>query len=262
MAWERESDDLITRASITQQFDGLSGFYNDIAFGGLTTRIAATLAPDGAIRMEPSEFSLALVDVGIPISEITASYSVDFTGPRFAVQNLGMSALGGRILADPFEYSPGDPVNIIMLRPRSVQLQFMVDLAEFDDISLSGSISGRIPVTINSSTVTVTDGRLESDAPGGVIRYKAGAAAGVNAEIGLVSRALGNFQYDSLTSDVNYTETGDLILKMRLSGINPDMDARQPVILNLGVENNIPQLLRSLQATRDIEDILRKRGMN
>jgi hypothetical protein len=108
--------------------------------------------------------------------------------------------------------------------------------------------------------ITVADGRLESDAPG-VIRYQAGAAvAAGNSEIGLVSRALDNFQYDSLTSDVNYNEAGDLKLKMRMSGINPDMDARQPVILNLGVENNIPQLLRSLRATRAIEDVLQRKA--
>ena len=52
----------------------------------------------------------------------------------------------------------------------------------------------------------------------------------------------------------------DLKLQMRLTGINPDMDETQPVILNLGVENNVPQLLRSLQATRSIEEILEKRS--
>jgi hypothetical protein len=139
----------------------------------------------------------------------------------------------------------------------------MVDLAEFDDVELTGSISGRIPVTIGDEAITVTDGRLESDAPGGVIRYRsAGTGAVESSGINVVSRALGNFQYDSLTSDVSYTEAGDLKLKMRLSGINPDMDPLQPVILNLGIENNIPQLLRSLQATREIEDVLQRQNMN
>ena len=47
-------------------------------------------------------------------------------------------------------------------------------------------------------------------------------------------------------------------MSMRLTGINPDMDATQPIILNLNVENNVPQLLRSLQAVRSIEDILER----
>ena len=73
---------------------------------------------------------------------------------------------------------------------------------------------------------------------------------------------LSNFEYESLTSDVNYTEAGDLKLQMRLSGVNPDTDATQPIILNLGVENNVPQMLRSLRAIRSIEDILKQRTEN
>jgi hypothetical protein len=142
----------------------------------------------------------------------------------------------------------------------------MVDLAEFENIELSGSISGVLPVTISSKTLTIVNGRLESDPPGGVIRYLPGVdtedAEVSDSALGLVSRALANFQFDSLTSDVNYTENGDLILQMKLAGINPDMDDKQPVILNLGVENNIPQLLRSLQAIRSIEEILERRSAN
>ena len=55
-----------------------------------------------------------------------------------------------------------------------------------------------------------------------------------------------------------YTENGDLTLGMRLSGVNPEVDPTQPVILNLNVENNIPQLLKSLQAIRTIEEVLER----
>ena len=112
--------------------------------------------------------------------------------------------------------------------------------------------------------MTITNGRLDNDPPGGVIRYRpdmvTGDTVGPDSGFGLVSRSLANFQFDSLTSDVNYMENGDLMLQMKLTGVNPDMDASQPVILNLGVENNIPQLLRSLRATRSIEEILERQS--
>ena len=47
---------------------------------------------------------------------------------------------------------------------------------------------------------------------------------------------------------------GDII---RMSQ-RPDVDPTQPVILNLNIENNVPQLLRSLQAVRSIEEILER----
>ncbi len=46
---------------------------------------------------------------------------------------------------------------------------------------------------------------------------------------------------------------------MRLSGRNPDFEEGRPIILNLGVENNVPQMLRSLQAARAVEEILERR---
>jgi hypothetical protein len=131
---------------------------------------------------------------------------------------------------------------------------------------MTGAVSGVLPVTISGNNITIEDGRLESDSSGGVIRYHSGDApldaVASESGINIVTRALSNFEFDSLTSDVDFTKAGDLKLQMRLTGINPDMDATQPIILNLGVENNVPQLLRSLQAIRSIEDILERRTAN
>jgi hypothetical protein len=46
---------------------------------------------------------------------------------------------------------------------------------------------------------------------------------------------------------------------MQLTGRNPDMEGNRPIVLNLGVENNIPQMLKSLQAARAVEEILERR---
>jgi predicted acylesterase/phospholipase RssA len=129
-------------------------------------------------------------------------------------------------------------------------------------VTVSGSVSGEIPVTIRGNKLIIDGGYLENDPPGGVLRYRGGAADGIvddNSQLGIVTRMLRNFEFDSLTSAVNYSQDGDLVLKMRLEGINPDVDPTQPVILNLNVENNVPQMLRSLQATRSIEDVLEER---
>ena len=73
---------------------------------------------------------------------------------------------------------------------------------------------------------------------------------------------LEHFEFDSLVSDVSYEENGVLHLQMTLRGINPEQDPLQPIVLNLSVENNIPELLRSLQAVRSIEDILEQAARN
>jgi hypothetical protein len=58
---------------------------------------------------------------------------------------------------------------------------------------------------------------------------------------------------------MNLSQEGDLTLKLRLTGRNPDLEEKRPVVLNVEVENNIPQMLRSLRAARAVEDVLEKR---
>jgi hypothetical protein len=246
----------------SQRVTGLAVQYKDVAFTGLNTTITTTIDPSAGVTFSPASLSVDLLDVGVPVRSINAEFALDVADKSVQVDKVSMSLLGGQLLADPFRFGLNEEERYdIVLRPKSIQLQFMLDLAEFRDIKLSGSISGVIPMAITGKTITVTDGRLESDPPGGVIRYLPGLDAG-DGPLDLVSRALANFQFESLTSDVNYTENGDLKQQMRLTGINPDMDDRQPVILNLGVENNIPSMLKSLQAARSIEEILERNSAN
>ena len=109
--------------------------------------------------------------------------------------------------------------------------------------------------------MSVDGGTLTGEAPGGVIRYLPGIGGDQTdaSGIGIATRALSNFEYETLTSQVDYTTDGDLNLQMRLTGRNPDLEDNRPVILNLGLENNIPQMLRSWQAARAVEEILERR---
>lgn len=263
-----QTDDTITSydGAMTHKLEALAGKFNNIAFVGLNTRLAATLDSVSGSDVSPAKLDIGLLDIGLPVENIVADYAIDLEKRGVLVQGLSMAALGGEFVADPFAFSAAAAANPIMLHANSIQLQLIVDLAEFEDIEMSGAVSGTLPVTIKGNKMTIENGRLESEPPGGVIRYRAGDAAldAVVPDSGLtiVTRALNNFEFDSLTADVNYTEAGDLKLQMRLSGINPDMDATQPIILNLGVENNVPQLLRSLQAIRSIEDILERETVN
>jgi hypothetical protein len=246
--------------STVHTLDSLAGSYGDIGFVGLDSEIGMTLDWQADPSLSPATIEVDLIDIGFPIRDLRSRFTADIDGPAVDVESVAMTALGGTVTVDPFRFDLVADTNELMLRAREIQLPLMVGLADLEAVNISGSVSGDIPVTISNGKITINDGYLENDPPGGVIRY--GAAAGVvdeGSQLGIVSRTLSNFEFDVLTSDVNYTDNGDLELQMRLTGINPDVDPNQPVILNLSVENNVPQMLRSLQATRSIEDILEKR---
>ena len=245
--------------------DSLAGSYGDVGFVGFGTQVELSLESGKTPGIAPATFEMALVDIGFPIEDIGGRFVLDINNLAADIEAVEMSALGGVVRVAPFRFDLDAESNDIALDIESVQLPLMVGLADLDSVDISGTVSGGIPISIRNGKIVVENGYLEADAPGGTIRYGGGNAAGIaddQSQLGIVTRTLRNFQYEELTSEVHYNEQGDLKLQMRLTGTNPDVDPDQPVILNLGVENNVPQMLRSLQATRSIEEVLENKLSN
>ena len=260
VSWAVTDEGFAYTGTTLHSLDSLAGNYGDIGFIGLNSEIEVKIDWQAEPALSPAQFEVALIDVGFPIREMRGRVSADIATLAADVESVSMAVLGGNVTVDPFRYEHTAETNQLMLKAREIQLPLMVSLADLDAVEISGSVSGDIPVTLRNRKVIIDKGLLENDPPGGVIRY--GAGTGVTDEqsqLGIVTRTLKNFEYDVLTSEVNYTDSGDLKLQMRLTGTNPDVDPDQPIVLNLGIENNVPQMLRSLQATRSIEDVLEKR---
>jgi len=256
--WVAENDGYQVSGNTRVGLEDITGFRDDTAFTGLTTQLSAKIDTQTGHNFQSTALSLDLLDVGLPISEIEANFQIGADLSSVQVDMLSMQLLGGILRTDPFNYSMEVKTNTLLVRLESIQLSLMKSLAEFDSIDIEGSVSGILPASITDGAIAIDNGRLESEDPGGAIRYRASNAGTEDSQLGLVTRALSNFEYETLTSDVTYTEDGNLLLSMRLEGVNPEMDPTQPVVLNLNVENNIPSMLRSLQATRSIQEIVEK----
>jgi hypothetical protein len=61
-----------------------------------------------------------------------------------------------------------------------------------------------------------------------------------------------------MDTEVFYFEDGELLLNVQLQGSNPDMNNGQAINLNVNITDNIPSLLKSLQASRVITDELER----
>ncbi len=259
--WQSDDSGLRYSGSVEADLQKLSGMYEDYAFVGVATAIRGTVDSTDGIAIEPGRVRIPLIDVGLPVENLSADYSVDVGARTVSVENLVLDTLGGSITARPFTYSAEADVNELVFDAQSVQLGLIAELADFESVDMSGSISGEIPITIGAESIGVDGGNLTSDDPGGVIRYSSGLTEGAAPEgnLAIVTQALSNFEFDTLSSTVDYGDDGELMLTTRLSGINPDTNPDQPIILNLNVDTNIPQMLRSLRAIRTIEDILEER---
>ncbi len=257
--WQGSSE--VMQGSLSAAIAGLSGYFEDSVFADLSTALQIDYAADGRLSIAPAGLTVGLLDVGVPITDISANYLLDPDEPAVAVENLRMTALGGVVRADPFSFHTASERNTLLLHAESLEMDELLTVREFEAIEVTGSISATLPVSIAGDAVTIDNGTLSGEPPGGVIRYLPGAPPDESdaSSLAFVRKVLSNFRYESLTSVVDYTEGGDLKLQLRLEGRNPDMDETRPVVLNLDVENNVPQMLRSLRATRAVEEVLEQR---
>ena len=255
-----------TSSGMELEFDGrsslrlqdLAGHYGETVFVGLSTSLEAAYGRKEGSTVLPSSITVDLIEMGLPIEDISASYTLYPDEMAFDMAELRMDAFGGVIRADPFSFRTASNINTVLMHAEAIQLSSLLTLEEFEAIEVSGTVGAELPVTIAGSSLTISEGRLFGEPPGGVIHYRAPAEPDETdtSSIGFVTRALSNFEYETLTSEIDYNAEGDLILQLQLTGRNPDLDTNRPVVLNLGVENNVPQMLKSLRAARAVEDIL------
>ena len=259
--WTQPDSGLTVYGQTSLRLENLAGHYEDTAIVGLSTSLEIAYDNTTGFTAEPSTITVDLIDVGISVENIGARYSLYPNEMAFDIADLRMDAFGGVIHADPFSFRTASNTNTLILRAESIQLSRLLILEEFDAIEVSGTVGAELPVTIAADALTMTIGRLFGEPPGGVIRYLPESTPDETdaSGVGFVTRALSNFEYETLTSDIEYNADGDLKLQLKLTGKNPDLDENRPVVLNLGVENNVPQMLKSLQAARTVEEILKQR---
>lgn len=249
------------RTASSIAIESLSGTYSDTVLAGLSTGIRFSYTGATGFEVAPATISVELIEVGLPIENLTADFVLDMNNLAVDVENLQMMAFNGVISAEPFSFRTGRDVNNMTLMAEKIELTELLAIKEFEAVQVTGTIGAVLPITIEADGISIEAGVLMGEQPGGVIRYLGGrdSKKSDTSAIGLATEALSNFEYESLTSNVTYSKDGNLKLQMQLKGRNPEMKDSRPVVLNLGVENNVIQMLRSLQAARAVEGILEKR---
>jgi hypothetical protein len=249
-------------ATIKGTLRDIGGAYETYVFSGLNGPIEAEMSFGDPFMLvtPPLSVKLANLDVGVPLTNLTLDFQIDRSTQTFIASAFRAEILGGTLTGENLRYDWSAPSNDITLRFAGLDVAEMVTLVGYEGVEATGRLSGTVPLTLGKGSVVVTGGELHAEEPGGVIRYLSGVGdpnTG-NAQLDLVNQILSDFQFHALTSAIDYSPDGELTLSMQLQGHNPDLGSNQPINLNLNLSNNIPALMKSLNAARNIEDFLRE----
>lgn len=240
---------IVVRGYNVDVFCGVMELVRRWYYGG---QLEFLVKSDQKILVELKDESQLRTDLDFQSLRVTLSTEDPL--PHFDAQEIQAELFGGavgieRLVLDTKSLGSDDLLIKIPTDIKGVNLEKIMALYPQKEIFVTGLIDGSLPIKITATGVTSEGGELQARSPGGYIRYATGFGDS-SEQLKLVSQVLENFKYNHLVVQVKYDKNGDLKLTTRIEGVNPKMNKKRPVNVNLSIWENIPTLLKSLRLAR------------
>lgn len=203
-------------------------------------------ALDGAIildrlwppRTPPGQtLSIARIDPGLEVTNGTIRFQLDERG-RLRIEHAAVAVSGGRLSLEPVTFNLQADRHDVVFRAEGLDLQQVLDAADVEAARISGSVSGRIPVSFSRQGIAVVNASLATDEEG-TLRYQPTEPPAVlqqeDSSIQLLRDALTNFRYDRLIITLDGRSGHEWHSTVQIAGNNPDLLEGQPFILNVNL---------------------------
>ncbi len=181
---------------------------------------------------------------------------------QVALNQLGSDILDGNIRVNPTSFSYPGPVDGRLLLS-DMSLAAIMATHPSSPLQGQGRISGTLPFHYDQQGLRIEQGYLSASGSGGKLSYTGNlgleAMSQTYPQLASVSALLGDFHFNSLDANVDYAADGKLLLQTHLEGSNPAFEQGRAVNFNISVEENLLQLLRSLQVTGKLNTVLGER---
>jgi len=251
---------LLDRLSwITLRFgsvDEVSGLVEFDDLLGLTTAPGQTL-------------SVLEINPGIPLRNGELNFQL-LGAEEARLEAASWPFAGGMLEIQPTRWTVKANLETVIAELKEIELARLVELLQVPDLRITGTASGRFPVTISGADVLIRDARLEVAEGGGVVQYTgaAGEQAGMaDKKAEMTFDALRNLRFSVLSMTVNGNLLGNLRVDTEMLGSNPDVLEGQLFQMNIGVEgalipliNKTTRLLSGQEVEDFVIDLMRQEG--
>jgi len=243
----------------------------DVGFESRFARVsgaAGTLALRGPRWQTPEgqKLQVAKLDIGVPLTDGALEFRLRPQGALDVRQTTWQFA-GGELSSNDVVLELGAPRTELRMLASGLELGALLALVSLDGIDGSGLIDGELPLVREGGTTRVENAVLRARPEGGKIQYRPTAAIAQYAasrpnDLGLAITALSDFHYEKLEANVDGDLGGELHVELHLRGANPALQDGHPVELNLSLDAEVADVVRSGRAAygvpKAIEERLRK----
>jgi hypothetical protein len=262
--WQQRNAGWQLEQTSSLQLDAIQGSVKQYPFSGLH----GTLHVKGIDKLQlssPEGLRLEQLLLGVPVTDILVQADATRQADNTMLVDLHLAQghlLGGRVSVEHTQLDSRRGQNRLTLTVQGLDIARLIELEQKKGLYGTGQLSGRLPIVVGKDGFAMDGGTLAAQPPYGVIQYRgderAAALAKNNKNMALLLKALSDFHYNLLEADLDYSPSGQLLAKIRLQGINPELERGRAVHLNINIEENIPALLKSLQFADEISRQLEK----
>jgi hypothetical protein len=231
-----------TTSSARLAFDNVALQAANVAVSGLAADLYfPSLAPLRSAG--PQHVTITTLTAGLPFKDISVETTIPGDGK--ATLSGSASVAGGKASVSTTSLSLNDPgATAIPLTLSKLNLEPLVNQAQVEGLSATGSISGSLPLRAKNDTIRVENGQVKADGPGRVSYQPKTPPAALAGAGEIVLKALHNFEYDSIAATVNGDLLANLKIGLAMKGRNPDLYGGYPISFNLNLGGPLGNVLR------------------
>nr|WP_025819785.1 YdbH domain-containing protein [Shewanella marina] len=201
------------------------------------------------------------IDNGLTLSDISSSGTLQLTPNTHAPIALNLAAeaklLGGKLMVPAFSLESNQDANLYLIL-QGLSLAKLLAIQPLQGIYADGVFDGVLPANLTHNKLTISGGRLAARAPGGLIEVTDNPYVTElmqsQPELSFAFNALKHLQYSTLASTFDMDAKGDAILKVKVEGKSKGIE--RPIVFNYSHQENMLQLLKSLQISDNLQDNL------
>jgi hypothetical protein len=247
--YAKEEGMVLTNLEIVLRDIGASVFNNIIK--GLNANIRfASLSPLKTLPQQ--EITIESVDAALPLADGKIVFSLDY--PTLQIHSIDFLWGKGSLSSENLKVNLTDARELdFVFEVKNVLLKDIISLNETEFYS-DAKVSGTIPVTLKDGKIIIKNGTLEAPVAG-IIRYTPEQMGMVsNDYVKMVLDVLKDFYYKTLRVTLDSDDQGILRAHVELFGKNPEAYQGRPVELNIRLEGNIFDLLKSGMQAYNLQD--------
>jgi hypothetical protein len=174
-----------------------------------------------------------------------------------SLSDFSMGIFDGTVAIKHIDYDMVKKEGETTLQLSHMPLQKLLDLQGTKKIYATGALNGNIPVKIKNDTLEIINGSLNAEEPGQIIYATTDEErAAANPGLRITYEALSNFLYTQMLSSINMAPNGKSAMTVQLKGANPGFQNGHPVELNLTIQQNLQDLMRSISVSSDVDQII------